>query len=291
VNTTASPAPGAPALAELRERLAAFRAAHPRQRATLSGVEWSYLVGGHDAAGGETFVILPGGERIGDLAFTLMGEFEPDHRCLYPSYPPLPTMSALVAGLAALLDRLAIDRAILFGPSFGGDVAQCFARAHPDRTSRLILLNTGIPDERLGRATRRGRPLVARLPLAVLRPLIGAALARALATRPEERPFWRAQLRELVARLTRADLLASFDDSIDYRLHYRFAPTDLASWPGQALILQSDDDPAVRPAMRQALRDLYPRAQAHTFRRAGHTPFLSQPDEFYPRVRAFLRPA
>jgi 3-oxoadipate enol-lactonase len=52
--------------------------------------------------------------------------------------------------------------------------------------------------------------------------------------------------------------------------------------------LQSDDDPATKPAMRQALRDLYPHAQIHTFQGAGHTPFLSQPGEFYPLMRAFL---
>jgi pimeloyl-ACP methyl ester carboxylesterase len=40
--------------------------------------------------------------------------------------------------------------------------------------------------------------------------------------------------------------------------------------------------------MRLALRQLYPGAQVHTFHQAGHTAFLSQPDEFYPLVRTFL---
>jgi pimeloyl-ACP methyl ester carboxylesterase len=41
--------------------------------------------------------------------------------------------------------------------------------------------------------------------------------------------------------------------------------------------------------MRLALRNLYPQAQVHVFQQAGHTPFLSRPDEFYPLVQAFLR--
>jgi pimeloyl-ACP methyl ester carboxylesterase len=57
---------------------------------------------------------------------------------------------------------------------------------------------------------------------------------------------------------------------------------------GKVLILQSDD-PATKPAMRQALRNMYPHAQIHTFQLAGHTPFLSQPEEFYPLVSAFLQ--
>jgi pimeloyl-ACP methyl ester carboxylesterase len=80
----------------------------------------------------------------------------------------------------------------------------------------------------------------------------------------------------------------SFDETIDYRLNYHFSPNDLANWPGKVLILQSDDDPATKPAMRQALGNLYPQAQMHTFQGAGHTPFLSQPEEFYPLVHAFL---
>ena len=276
--------------AEQKERLRAFRTAHPHEQIALAGTVWSYLLGGLGAQRAETFPILPGGERIGDVAFPLMQQFEPEYRCLYPSFPPLSTMGALVDGLAALLDHLAIDRVILFAASFGGDVGQCFVRKYPDRVSRLILLNTGIPDERLGRATQRVKPLVTLLPMRLVRFLVERlVLGRALATRPEEQAFWRALLHELVAQLTRADVVSSFDDTIDYRLHYHFSPADLATWPGKVLILQSDDDPATTPAMRAALRALYPQAQVHTFHQAGHTPFLSQPDEFFPLVRAFLR--
>jgi pimeloyl-ACP methyl ester carboxylesterase len=271
--------------AEQKERLYKFRMAHPRQQIVLSEIPWSYLLGGQ---GAETVLLLPGGERIGDVAFPLMWQFEQEYRCLYPAYPPFSTMDALVEGLAALLDQLSIERVILFAASFGGDVGQCFVRKYPERVSKLILLNTGIPDEQLGRATKRAMPLVTLLPLGIVRPLVSTLLAKALSVRAEEQLFWRALLHELVGNLTRADFVSSFDETIDYRLNYSFSPTDLTSWPGKVLILQSDDDPATKPAMRLALRNLYPQAQVHTFQQAGHTPFLSQPDEFYPVVRTFL---
>src|SRR6516162_9443819 len=85
--------------AEQKERLRAFRTTHPRQQVDLSGRAWSYLLAGQ---GTETLLILPGGERIGDVAFPLMQQFEQEYRCLYPSYPPFSTMDALVDGLAAL---------------------------------------------------------------------------------------------------------------------------------------------------------------------------------------------
>ena len=271
--------------AEQKERLRAFRTAHPREQIELAGTAWSYLLGGQ---GTQTLLILPGGERRGDVAFPLMQQFEQECRCLYPSYPPLSTMGELVDGLAALLDRLAMEQVILFAASFGGDVGQCFVRKYPDRVSKLILLNTGIPDEQLGRATKRLKPLVTLLPLGIVRLLVEKLLVRALAVRPDEQLFWQAMMHELVVYLTRADIVSSFDETIDYRLHYHISPDDLTTWPGKVLILQSDDDPATKPAMRLALRNLYPQAQVHTFHQAGHTPFLSQPDEFYPRVRTFL---
>ena len=272
-------------LAEQQERLHAFRTTHPREQIDLSGTTWSSLLGGQ---GTETLLLLPGGERIGDVAFPLIQQFEPEYRCLYPSYPPYSTMGALVDGLASLLERLSIEQVILFAASFGGDVGQCFVRKYPDRVSKLILLNTGIPDEQLGRATKRWKPLVSFLPLGIVRFLVQKLLVKALSVRSEEQLFWQAMLHELVAQLTRADMVSSFDETIDYRLNYHFSPDDLATWTGKVLILQSDDDPATKPAMRLALRNLYSQAQIHTFQRAGHTPFLSQPDEFYPLVRAFL---
>jgi len=287
MKTTISETDSQHALVEQQEHLHAFRTTHPREQIVLSGTTWNYLLAGQ---GTETLLILPGGERIGDVAFPLVQQFEHEYRCLYPSYPPYSTMDALVDGLATLLKRLSIERVILFAASFGGDVGQCFVRKYPARVSKLILLNTGVPDERLGKATQRSKPLVTLLPMGIVRFLIEKlVLGRALAVRPEERLFWQAMMHELVGQLTRADIVSSFDETIDYRLNYHFSSADLANWPGKVLILQSKDDPATKPAMRRALRNLYPQARVHIFQQAGHTPFLSQPDEFYPLVRAFLQ--
>ena len=141
--------------AEQKERLKSFRMMHPREYIDLEGIAWSYVHGGQ---GAETILLLPGGERIGDIGFPFLQEFEQEYRWLYPSYPPLPTMNALLDGLAALLDRLGIERVILFAASFGGDVGQCFVRKYPQKVSKLILLNTGLQTSRLvGQHSLRSR--------------------------------------------------------------------------------------------------------------------------------------
>jgi pimeloyl-ACP methyl ester carboxylesterase len=272
--------------AEQRERLWQFRATHPRKQVEISGQTWSYLLGGQ---GSEHFLILPGGERIGDIAFPLMQQFEQEYCCLYPSYPPAPRMGELVDGLATLLDRLSVKQVILFAASFGGDVGQCFIRKYPHQVSKLILLNTGLPNKRQGKAAKCLKPLITFLPFGIVRSLMKALLRKGISTRPEEQLFAQAMLHELAVNLTRADILSSFEETIDYRLNYHFLPTDLKTWQGKILLLQSDDDPATSPTMRLAIQQIYPQAQKDTFLLAGHTPFLSQPDKFYPLVRTFLR--
>lgn len=48
------------------------------------------------------------------------------------------TPQAQAATLAALMDRLGIDRAVLVGHSFGGSIVAAFALAHPERTAGLV---------------------------------------------------------------------------------------------------------------------------------------------------------
>ena len=53
------------------------------------------------------------------------------------------TLETLAADALALIDYLAIDRAVVIGHAFGGRVAQIFVRDDRDRVSALILCGTG----------------------------------------------------------------------------------------------------------------------------------------------------
>ena len=70
------------------------------------------------------------------------------YRILSPSRPgylgtPLDvgkTMEQQADALAALLDKLGIEKTVVFGASAGGPPAYCFAMRHPDRTAGLIVV-------------------------------------------------------------------------------------------------------------------------------------------------------
>ena len=52
------------------------------------------------------------------------------------------SMAGHAEDLAALLDELGVERAHILGLSYGGEVAQAFALAHPGRVNRLVLADT-----------------------------------------------------------------------------------------------------------------------------------------------------
>ncbi|MGF6823084.1 pimeloyl-ACP methyl ester carboxylesterase [Microbacterium sp. ZKA21] len=52
------------------------------------------------------------------------------------------TASVALEDLTALLDACGIDRAVLVGHSLGGNLAQAFVRAHPQRAAGLIVMDS-----------------------------------------------------------------------------------------------------------------------------------------------------
>ncbi|HEX2729935.1 MAG TPA: alpha/beta fold hydrolase [Rubrobacteraceae bacterium] len=277
--------PAAPSGASLEQRLQAFRRAHHYREIEADGLRWRYVVGGR----GERAVLLPsGGTRVPDMYLLLFEALEPHFRVISPSYPAARSMDALVDGLAAVLDAEGVERADLFGSSFGGFVAQCFVRRHPERVRSLILANTGAP----GASPLPGLPLLvrllARLPQSVVRRMTGWNWRRWFVAPPEEREFWYGLLDELLAtRLTKADLVSALEEMLDYSRH-NFGPRDLDGWTGRILVIESENDKAFSPDARAALRALYPRASVRTFADAGHAVMVTRPAEYISAVRSFL---
>jgi pimeloyl-ACP methyl ester carboxylesterase len=61
----------------------------------------------------------------------------------YPEDPAAYSEEATVADMAALLDAVDADQAIVGGLSLGGYMSLAFHRAHPERTRALLIIDTG----------------------------------------------------------------------------------------------------------------------------------------------------
>ena len=80
------------------------------------------------------------GERVPQTSVS--DSDEPDHRL---RSVPLTTMADMASDVAALMDELRIDQAVICGLSMGGYVAFEFAHLFPARVSALVLAGTRAP--------------------------------------------------------------------------------------------------------------------------------------------------
>jgi len=267
------------------ERLCAFRASYPEKSLMVAGVQWRYRIGG---AGPRALLLLPGGELVNDMGFDLAAALSPELRIIYPAYPRVRSLDDLADGVTAILDGENIARTWVLGASFGGAVAQCMVRRHPDRVERLILSNTGVPLAHLVRGRKIANAVLSSIPWPVLRHLMARSILKLMGAPAGEAQFWRQFTDELFAgRLAKADVMANLRIQLEYHLRYRFQPDDLASWPGKIFVIESDND-IFNAARRKALRDTYPQAPVYTFHGAGHAPAFSRTSEYMDVLRRFL---
>jgi pimeloyl-ACP methyl ester carboxylesterase len=267
------------------ERLRAFRASYPNRSLAVAGVAWKYRICG---AGARALLMLPGGELVNDMSFDLIAALAPRFRIVYPAYPRVESLDDLADGIAAILDAEKIARVSVLGASFGGAVAQCMVRRHPDRIERLILSNTGVPMAHLVRGRKIANAVLSSIPWPVLRGLLSKSIIKLLGAPVGELPFWREYTKELFStELTKADVMANLRIQLDYHQRYRFQPADLAAWPGEVFVIESDND-IFNAERRKALRDTYPQAPVHTFHGAGHAPAFSRAAEYLEVLGRFL---
>jgi len=127
---------------------AADGAIFTRHRVKVGGFEISYLHGGHDGAMAPALSLHGmGGAGKWEAYHMALGTVTQTYVPQLPGWPEgqLPAGIGSVQDYTALvlefLDGIGTDRVILFGHSIGGWIALQVATMHPDRVSRLILVD------------------------------------------------------------------------------------------------------------------------------------------------------
>ena len=266
-----------------RELLKEFRSTHLYREHTVDGVIWKYLSSGK----GEPLILLPGGLRFAETWFKLITVLENKYYIVSPTYPSVEAMDDIIKGISGIFESEKIQKAHVVGTSFGGWVAQCFIRKYPEKVKTLILSNTMGPHGISRTQVRFGQILTSVFPNWFISMALERNYLKILSVTDEDREFWKAYLKELSLKTTKDDILAQQKCSLDFTT-FSFGNNDLANWNGRILILESDDDPAVKPSFREELKALYPSAHIHTFHNAGHTPGYSNPGEYIFVMTNFL---
>ena len=107
-------------------------------------------VGGH----GPAVVLIHGFGETGDMWSPMAAELAKDHTVVVPDLRGMGLSSHPAGGydkwtqagdIRAVLDKLGIDRADIVGHDIGVMVAYAYAARYPDKTSRLVVIDSPIP--------------------------------------------------------------------------------------------------------------------------------------------------
>jgi pimeloyl-ACP methyl ester carboxylesterase len=197
---------------------------------------------------------------------------------------------AAVDQLAALMDALGVQQAVLVGNSAGGAVALDFSLRYPERVQALVLVDAAVYNGGGGPAYVKWlfhTPQVNHL---------GPLVARQLQIRGDDviRTAWHDPAR------VDADVLAGYRKPLQVQnwdaalweftkaAHDLDLPARLAQLKPPVLVITGDDDRIVPTALSLRLAKEIPGAQLAVIPNSGHVPHEEQPAAFLQALRSFL---
>lgn len=195
------------------------------------------------------------------------------------------SMTTYADDMAALLDTLGIERAVLCGISMGGYVALDFARRWPDRLSGLVLMDTRAEAD--SAEGRRGRDAQA----ALARERGAGAVADAMLPKllGDADPVHSPEARR-VRRMIEATPVAGIAGAL-VAMRDRPDSTDLLPALGAipVLVAVGEHDRIIPADGAEAMAAAIPGARFEVIPRAGHIPPLERPAETTALLADFLQ--
>ncbi|MFD9333294.1 alpha/beta fold hydrolase [Streptomyces sp. NPDC060028] len=201
-----------------------------------------------------------------------------------PAVPGKTPFAVFADDLAALLDRLGIEQAVVGGVSMGGQIAMETRLRHPGRIRALVLADTSpVPETEDGKKFRR--ELADRLLAEGMGPYARESIDKMLA------PYNVTGNPRAAAHVS-AMMLATDPEGAAAALRGRAERPDyrpvLAALTEPCLVLVGRDDVYTPVAEAEALHALMPHSVLRVIERAGHLPGVERPEAFNQALLEFL---
>ena len=271
-----------------RETLETLRSTHHLCQTTIADNQWCWYAGG---AGSKTVVVLPGAGAFGALGaevmFPVITALEQRYRVVAFGYPyEATTVRELIDGIHAVLSEQHVQHAAFLGHSLGSLLTLCYLDTYPQHVSSVVIANFALPSPAHLRSLQRALSLVVRLPAWVTARVVKAQFRQSLQNYPDD--FWRAYLTGKEAETAFRHMTTHYRCMLDFVQHWHISPESFATWPGRALILESDLERDVTPQERANTEALFVDSSVHVFRQARHLSFVTHTQEFNETVIRFL---
>jgi pimeloyl-ACP methyl ester carboxylesterase len=219
------------------------------------------------------------------------------HRAIAPDLPGFGdsskpqreyTAEFFIAILHELFRELKLERPILVGNSFGGQIAMLYAIAHPDVISKLVLVNSGGFREYTAEERSQIEPRFSEPVLASLTPQINALLFAGVFTKQSETSV--RYLAKQDAKLQRPDYPA-YAHALASSIRLSLASYLIDRLPEihcPTLLVWGENDQVLPVEQARLALGRLPRAELKTIPNCGHVPQLECPQGFLVATHQFF---
>jgi pimeloyl-ACP methyl ester carboxylesterase len=231
-------------------------------------------------------VVAPDLRGLGEMSDKLQSvadaDREPDRQA--DAYRTLTTMEDMAHDVAALMDELKVDQAVICGLSMGGYVAFDFVHLFPTRVRALVLAGTRAPADNEQEREARFQQ-VEQMIAKGMSGIAEASLPKLLAPRTlAEKPEVVARLREIILRSDPKGAAAAQRGMAARRDH----SDDLPGIDVPTLVIVGRDDPIRPVADAEFMHDRIPDSRLEIIEDAAHMTNMEQPGVFNQALMEFL---
>jgi pimeloyl-ACP methyl ester carboxylesterase len=194
------------------------------------------------------------------------------------------TMDEMASDVAALLDELKIERAVIGGLSMGGYVTLAFYKKFPQRVRALVLADTR-PQADTNEAKQIRQQQAVKALKEGMSPIAETLLPKALAPKTlDEQPEVAARVREMMLSMKPQGTAAALRGMAAREDHTKLLPQ--INVP--ALIIVGSEDAITPPDVSEAMQREISNSRLEIIEGAGHVSNLERPAEFNRAIREFL---
>lgn len=277
-----------------KEDLERFKSTHSYKTTIVDGVKFPYLLCGK---GEQTLVFLVGGMGISTMWMHYVWALEQNYQILTFDYPvEYSNNQELCSGIAGLMEQIGIESAVFIGSSYGGYLAQIFARRYREKTAGLCLFSTaGLNADTLEVLSAKAKHvnlllgIMKTIPYGLLKPIFKRACMKHLVNATQEEHQYMKELFTEIFKDYNAELDIHMTKLLaDIVVQKPCTAEEFAYLDGKVLLILPDEDDSFTSKMQSDLIEMMKNPMIEKHMEGGHLATVLRTKDYVKVIHKFM---